>query len=79
MTVIQRLAVHARMVVLLSRAWQMHHELDDIEDLLETLDIPYPFHFFDRCRALLDDWIFWCTNLVCNLHDAILNHVRHLD
>ena len=79
MTILQLLALHARMVFLLSQAWQMRHELDHVEDLFEALEILYPSHFFDRCRSLLDDLIFYCTDLVCTIHGALLQNVRHLD
>ena len=79
MTLPQLLVMHGRMVALLSQAWRMRHELDDVEDFLDTLNGPYPFHIFDRCRSLLDDWIHWCTHLVRDLHEAILFHARNLD
>ena len=41
MTLPQLLVVHVRMVALLSQAWRMHHELDDVEDFLDTLNGPY--------------------------------------
>ena len=79
MTMHQMLALHARLVLLLAQAWQMRHELDDIEDLFEQFEILYPAHFFERCRSLLDDWIFFCTDLVCTIHGAIVQFARHLD
>ena len=79
MTIQNLLVSHARVMAILFQAWRLRHELDDIEDFLETLNIPYPAHVFHHCRMALDEWIQWCTDLTWALHEAILFQVRNLD
>ena len=79
MTIQQLLISHARVVALLFQSWRLRHELDDIEDFLDALNVPFPAAVFHQCRTTLDHWIQWCTDLAYALHEAILFQARNLD